>query len=139
MRLIMKQIKPECPELFTLEFGKIAGTDFVYTLASPNMNQSAPNFVKMYETIRSRMSSIMDLIRAELSGYLPLNLQKLLNLTLFTLQRLQIWTNEYQTWSQYIWQWDFGLVQLWVKCDSNIWSYLPLNKEKLFNLTLFTL
>ena len=23
--------------------------------------------------------------------------------------------------------------------DSNIWSYLPLNKEKLFNFTLFTL
>ena len=23
--------------------------------------------------------------------------------------------------------------------NSNIWSYLPLNKEKLFNLTLFTL
>ena len=27
----------------------------------------APNLVKMYVTIRSRMSSIMDLIRAELS------------------------------------------------------------------------
>ena len=36
----------------------------VYTLASPNINQSAPNLVKMY---RSQMSSIMDLNGAELS------------------------------------------------------------------------
>ena len=84
MSLIMKQIKLEHPELFALEFGKIAETDFVYTPASTNINQSALNLVKMYVTIRSRMSLIMDLIGAELS-YLPLNLQKLLNLTLFTL------------------------------------------------------
>ena len=36
MRLIMGQIEPEHPELFAVEFGKIAETDFVYTLASPN-------------------------------------------------------------------------------------------------------
>ena len=66
MRLIMEQIKPEHPELFALEFGKIAETDFVYTLASPNINQSAPDLVKMYVAIRSRTSSIMNLIRAEL-------------------------------------------------------------------------
>ena len=29
----MGQIKPEHPELFALEFGKIAETGFVYTLA----------------------------------------------------------------------------------------------------------
>ena len=57
---IMEQIKPGHPELFALEFGKIAETDFVYTLASTNINQSASNLVKMYVTIRSRMSSIMD-------------------------------------------------------------------------------
>ena len=62
MSLIMEQIKPKHLELFALEFGKIAETDFVYTLASPNINQSAPNLVKMYVTIRSRMSLIMDLI-----------------------------------------------------------------------------
>ena len=62
MNLIMEQNKPEHPELFALEFGKIAETDFVYTLASPNINQSAPNLVKMYLTIRSWMSSIVDLI-----------------------------------------------------------------------------
>ena len=61
MSLIMKQIKPEHPELFALEFGKIPETDFVYTLASPNINQSAPILVKMYVTIRSRMSLITDL------------------------------------------------------------------------------
>ena len=84
MSSIMEQIIPEHPELFALEFGKITETDFVYTLSSPNINQSAPNIVKIYVAIRSRMSSIMNLIRVELS-YLPLNLQKLLNLTLFTL------------------------------------------------------
>ena len=39
MGLIMGQIKPEHPELFAFEFGKIAESDFVYTLASTNINQ----------------------------------------------------------------------------------------------------
>ena len=51
MSLIMEQIKLKHPELFALEFGKIAETDF--DLASPNINQSAQNLVKMYVTIRS--------------------------------------------------------------------------------------
>ena len=62
----MGQIEPENPELFALEFGKIAEYDFVYTLPSTNIDQSAPNLVKMYVIIRSCMSSIMDLIRPEL-------------------------------------------------------------------------
>ena len=66
MSLIMGQMESEHPELFALEFGKIAESDFVYSLASTNMDHSAPNFVKMYVTIRSRMSSIMDLIGPEL-------------------------------------------------------------------------
>ena len=78
---ILGQIETERPELFVLEFGKIAESDYVYTLASTNINQSAPNLVKMYLTIRSRTSSIMELIGPELS-YSPLNFQKLLNLTL---------------------------------------------------------
>ena len=77
MSWIMEQIKPEHPELFALEFGKIAETDFVYTLASPNINQSAPNMVKMYVTIRSQMSSIMDLIGAELSELFALEFAKI--------------------------------------------------------------
>ena len=66
MSLIMGQIELECPELFALEFGKIAESDFVYILASTNIDQSTPNLVKMYGTIRSRMSRIMDLIGPEL-------------------------------------------------------------------------
>ena len=67
MSSIMVQIKAEHPELFALEFGKIAESNLVYTLASTNINQWAPNLVKMYVTIRSRMSLIMDLIGPELS------------------------------------------------------------------------
>ena len=67
MSMIMGQIESEHPELFALEFGKIAESDFFYTLASTNINQSAPNLVKMYATIRSWMSLIMDLIKPELS------------------------------------------------------------------------
>ena len=77
MSLIVEQIKPENAELFTLEFGKIAETDFVYTLASQNVNQSAPNLVKMYVTIRSRMSLIMDLIGADLSELFALEFAKI--------------------------------------------------------------
>ena len=34
MSSIVEQIKPEHPELFALEFGKITESDFVYTLAT---------------------------------------------------------------------------------------------------------
>ena len=72
MSSIMGQIEQVHPELFALEFGKIAEYDFVYTLSSMNIDQSAPNLVKIYVIIRSWMSLIMDIIRPELS-YLPLN------------------------------------------------------------------
>jgi hypothetical protein len=81
----MGQIEPEHPELFALEFGKIAEYDFVYTLSSTNIDQSAPNLVKMYVIIRSRMSSIMDLIGPELYELSALELENLPYLTLFTL------------------------------------------------------
>ena len=48
MSLIIGQIEVEHLELFALEFGKIAKSDFVYTVASTNVNQSAPNLVTMY-------------------------------------------------------------------------------------------
>ena len=64
---IMGQIEPDHPKLLALEFGKIAESDLVCTLSSTNIHQSAPNLVKMYVTLRSRMSLIMDLIRLELS------------------------------------------------------------------------
>ena len=85
MSLIMGQNEPEHSELFALEFGIIAESDFVYTPASTNINQSAPNLVKMYMTIRFRMSSIMDLIRPELSKLSNLELENFPYLTLFTL------------------------------------------------------
>ena len=84
MSLIMGQIELEHPELFALEFGKIAESDFVYTLTSTNIDQSTPNLVKMYVTIRSRMSSIMDLIGPELFELSALELENLPYLTLFT-------------------------------------------------------
>ena len=46
MSSIMEQIKAEHPELFVLEFAKIAESDFVYTLASTNINQSAQTWSK---------------------------------------------------------------------------------------------
>ena len=81
----MGQIESEHPELFALEFGKIAASDLVYTLASTNIHQSTPNLVKMYVTIRSRMSSIMDLIGPELFELSALKFENLPYLTLFTL------------------------------------------------------
>ena len=54
MSLIIGQIELEHPDLFALEFGKIAEYDFVYTLPSTNINQSALNLVKMYVIIRSQ-------------------------------------------------------------------------------------
>ena len=75
MSLIMGQIELEHPELFALEFGKITESDFVYTPASTNIDQSAPNLVKMYMTIRAWMSSIMDVIRPELSDLSNLELK----------------------------------------------------------------
>ena len=81
----MGQMESEHPELFALEFGKIAESDFVYTLASTNIDQSMPNLLKMYVIIRSQMSSIMDLIRSELSKLSALEWENLPYLTLFTL------------------------------------------------------
>ena len=81
----MGQIEPEHLELFALEFGKIAEYDFVYTLSSTNIDQSAPNLVKVYVIITSQMSSIMDLIGPELIELSALELENLPYLTLFTL------------------------------------------------------
>ena len=77
MSWIMGQIKPEHPELFALEFGKIAETDFVYTLASTNINQLAPNLVKMYVVINSQMTLIMNVIGPELSELFALDFAKI--------------------------------------------------------------
>ena len=85
MSSIMGQIESEHPELFALEFGKITESDFVYTLASTNIDQSTPNLVKMYVTIRSRMTLIMDLIGPKPFEISALELENFPYLTLFTL------------------------------------------------------
>ena len=46
MSLIMGQIESENWELFALEFVKIAESDFVYTPASTNIDQSAKTWSK---------------------------------------------------------------------------------------------
>ena len=55
----------------------------VFTVASTNIEQSSPNLVKMYVTIRSQMSSIMDLIGPKLSELSALDFENFPYLTLF--------------------------------------------------------
>ena len=85
MSSILGQIKSEHRELFALEFGKIVESDFVYTLASKNIDQSTLNLVKMHVTIRLRMTLIMDLIRPKLFELSALELENFPYLTLFKL------------------------------------------------------
>ena len=54
MYSVMGPIGQEQLELFALEFGEIATVDFVYSLASTNINQSAPNLVTMNMSIDLR-------------------------------------------------------------------------------------
>ena len=58
----MGLIGPEHLELFALEFPIF---HFFYTLTSININQSAPNLVKINITIRSQMCMILGVIRPE--------------------------------------------------------------------------
>ena len=89
MSLILGRIESEHTEFFALELGKVAESDFVYTLASTNIEKKKkkkiPNLVKMYVTIRLWMSSIMDLIGPELFELFALEFENLPYLTLFTL------------------------------------------------------
>ena len=55
---------------------KIAIFDFVYKQASAIHNQSAPNFIIIYMTIRSWMSVIMGVIGLEWLELFALELQK---------------------------------------------------------------
>ena len=63
MSLIMDLIGADLSQLFALEFAKIAESDFVYTLASTNVDQKVPNMVTIYMTMRSWMSSIIGQIQ----------------------------------------------------------------------------
>ena len=71
MSLIMGPIGTEQLKLFALQLGNIAAFDFVYSLASTNINQSAPNLVTMNISIRSQMSLIMGQVIPD-QCYLPL-------------------------------------------------------------------
>ena len=77
MSLIMGQIGPEQLDLIALELGKIAAFDFVYFLASTNINQSTPNLVTMYMSIRSQMSLIMGQVIPDQSVLSALEIEKL--------------------------------------------------------------
>ena len=57
MSSITSPLGLERPDLFALELGTVFELDLVYTLSSTNINHSAPDFVKIYMTIRSRASS----------------------------------------------------------------------------------
>ena len=77
MSLIMGQIGPEQLELFVLELGKIAAFNLVYSLASTNINQSTPNLVTMYMSIRSQMRLIMGQVIPDQSVLSALEIEKL--------------------------------------------------------------
>ena len=63
MRLIIDLIGLELSELFALEFAKIPESDFVYTIASTNVDQLVPNKVTIYMTMTSWMSLIIGQIQ----------------------------------------------------------------------------
>ena len=138
MSSIMGQIEPEHLELFAVEFGKVAEYDFVYCLSSTNINQSAPNLVHMYMTIRSWMNSIMVLIGPELSELSALELENLPYLTLFTLltsANIDQSVRNLATIYMPIRSWMSAIME---QMNKNIRSYFPLNLEKMLNMTFFT-
>ena len=51
--------------------------DFVYTLASANVDQSVPNLATIYMPIRSRMTSIMGQIELEHAELFALEFEKI--------------------------------------------------------------
>ena len=76
MSLIMGPIGLEQLELFALELGKVAAFDFVYSLASTNINQSAPSFVTRYMSIRSQICLIMGQVIPDQSVFSALEIEK---------------------------------------------------------------
>ena len=64
-------------ELFALELGKIGAFDFIYSLTSTNINQSAPKLVTMNMSIRSQMSLIMGQVIPDQSVLSALEIEKL--------------------------------------------------------------
>ena len=77
MTLIMGPIRPEQLELLALELGKITAFNFVYSLASSNINQSAPILVTMYMSIRFQISLIMGQVIPDRSVLSALEIEKI--------------------------------------------------------------
>ena len=139
MSSIMGQIEPEHYELFALEFGKIVESDFVYTLASTNIDQSAPNLVKMYMTIRSWTSLIIKLIRPELSELSALEFENLPYLTLYTLLASASIDQSVPNLATIYMNIKSQMSSIMGQIESEHPELFTLNLEKLLNLTLFTL
>ena len=138
MSVIMAQIEAEHPELFALEFGKIAESYFVYTLASTNIDQSALNLVKMYMTIRYRMSMIMDLIGPELSELSSREFENLPYLTVYSLAYANIDQSVPNLATIYI-PIKSQMNSIMGQIKSEHPELFALEFGKLLNLTLFTL
>ena len=73
----MGQIGLEQLEFFALELGNIAAFDFVYSLTSTNINQSAPNLVTLNMSIRPQMSLNMGQIIPDQSVLSAFEIEKL--------------------------------------------------------------
>ena len=80
----MGPIGPEL-ELFALELLNIAAFDFVYSLTSTNIKQSAPNLDTMNMSIRSQMSLIMGQVIPDQSVLSALEIEKLNFSSLFVI------------------------------------------------------
>ena len=87
----MELIGPELSELSALELKYLPHLTLFF-LASANIVQSVPNLATIYMPVKSQMSSIMGQIETEHPELFACKFGKLLNLTLFTLEHLQILT-----------------------------------------------
>ena len=85
MSLILGQIESKHLELFALEFGEIAESDFVYTLTSTNIEKINTNLGQNVCDHKTLKCSIMDLIGPELFELFALEFENLPYLTFFTI------------------------------------------------------
>ena len=69
-------------------------------LSAIELENVVPNLATIYLSIRSRMSLIMEQIKPQNPELFALEFVKTAETTLFTLYRLQILTNQHQTWSK---------------------------------------
>ena len=102
MSLIMELIGPKLSELSALEYENLPYFDLVYTLAFANIDQSVPNLVTIYVSIRSRMSSIMGKIEPEHPELLALEFGKIAESDfVYTVSSTNV-NNQHQSWSKYM-------------------------------------